>query len=129
PYPANYTPGPGVHVGPLGTTWFWDGVKWAILRPRVTNSAGPSSPTPVCKPSVMYNAGHSEIVVFGGRRDWCRTSGETWIWNGSEWIPPTLGQTGPDMRTGSSTAYDASRNVDVLFGGYDGGGCQIANLP
>jgi hypothetical protein len=129
PHPADFTPGPGIHIGPLATAWFWDGVKWAILRPRMTNSAGPSSPTPVCDPSVVYDAGRREIVVFGGGRDWCRTSDETWIWNGSEWTPPTLGKTAPDGRTGSSMAYDARRNVDVLFGGYDGGGCHIANLP
>jgi hypothetical protein len=36
---------------------------------------------------------------------------ESWIWNGSEWTPPTLGKIALVGRTGSSMAYDASRNV------------------
>jgi hypothetical protein len=129
PFGADFTPAPGDHMGPLATTWFWDGSKWAIVIPKHAASAGPSSPTPVCNPSVVYDAGHREIVVFGGRLDWCTTSNETWIWNGSAWTAPTLGKTAPDQRTGSSMAYDSVRNVDVLFGGYDGGGCGIGNLP
>lgn len=129
PYGADFTPAAGDHMGPLATAWLWDRGTWAILRPTASTSAAPSSPTPVCDPGVVYDAGHREIVVFGGKRDWCKTSNETWIWDGTRWTPPTQALTEPDPRTGSSMAYDSRRNVDVLFGGYDGGGCGIGNLP
>src|SRR5712691_1744691 len=125
---AEFTPPPGYQVGPLSTAWAWDGAKWAILTPSPSTSASPSTPPALCDPSLAYDSNRREIVLFGGKRDWCTTSDETWIWNGTAWTPPTLFETEPDSRSGSSMAYDSSRNVIVLFGGYRGD-CRIGNLP
>lgn len=41
--------------------------------------------------------------------------GDTWTWNGTSWNRPDA--KGPSPRYGASVAFDAARNVFVLFGG------------
>jgi hypothetical protein len=72
---------------------------------------------------MAYDANRGLVVLFGGY-DATRYSNETWHWDGSSWWKlPDGGPSGPPRpagRSGAMMAYDASRQVVVLFGGYDG---------
>jgi hypothetical protein len=62
---------------------------------------------------------HDRVVLFGGC---CVVSlnafGDTWVWNGSDWIHKNPGLP-PSPRKGASMAWDPSTNRVLLFGGFD----------
>ncbi len=63
-----------------------------------------------------YDAGRSQVVVFGGDGD---TSGsDTWVHYGSTWTRKNPSQS-PPARGHSRLIHDAARGQSVLFGGLD----------
>lgn len=83
-------------------------IGWALLRPS-------TSPPNLSHSGFAYDSASSEAVVFGGltKNTW---SGETWVWNGENWLkasPPVS----PSAREKLAMAYDEARDKIVLFGG------------
>jgi cysteine-rich repeat protein len=103
----------------LADTWEWDGSAWARLEPE-------RSPPARSDASIAYDAARRRIVMFGGasnggfRRD-------TWEWDGVRWIertPPPPAPS-PAARRQAAMAYDGSRGLVVLFGGFDSVGGDV----
>lgn len=69
---------------------------------------------------LAYDSARGVTVLFGGHRGggggtWF---GDTWEWDGAEWA--LSNEAGPAARYETAMAYDAAREVVVLFGGADG---------
>ena len=83
------------------------------------------SPITVARPSARgamgfaLNSTAGNGLLFGGMTGQASAVGETWSWAGGAWtrLTPT---TEPSARGGVSMAYDAQRQVMVLFGGDNG---------
>ena len=72
--------------------------------------------------SIVYDAAHGQVVLFGGvfpgNTD-PRVSnflGDTWIWDGTNWNQKSP-QTSPPARYAFGMAYDSAQSQVVLFGG------------
>ncbi|MBI4866058.1 MAG: hypothetical protein HY816_03815 [Candidatus Wallbacteria bacterium] len=103
--------GGSVSGSPDAETWELDGGAWTMrLRPF----AGPSARS---YHAVAYDEARGETVLFGG--DDGALNGETWRWNGAEWLNSTPGLS-PSTRSEAGMAYDADRQRVVLFGGKTG---------
>jgi hypothetical protein len=122
---------PGVPPGPQGgcavnDTWEWDGNTWT----QAHDGDGPS-PGPRIGAAATWDG--DRVLLFGGGivkvedtacpgrgragRDVCAFA-DLWAWNGSTWTELTpAGGPGPSARTDAAMAYDAARDVVVLFGG------------
>ena len=91
-------------------TWELDGRVW-------TQAAPDHAPAPRANVALAYDPIRETTVMFGGRGpDPGAPLGDTWVWNGADWIeqhPPTS----PLARSGASMAWDAPRRRLVLFGG------------
>ena len=73
-----------------------------------------TSPPPRNEAMMAYDAGTSQVVLFGGEGN-NGPLNDTWIWNGTSWME--VATTGPSPRTAATMAYDASSGLVVLFGG------------
>ena len=105
-------------------TWEWDGTVWTRRAVGCSSSASmdgastlPDRPPPRAHQAMTYDATRAATVMFGGRQGEMYLS-DTWEWNGSEWRAeaPTVSQA-PSGRAGHAMAFDARRNVTVMFGG------------
>jgi hypothetical protein len=92
----------------LGDTWKWDGHNWTQLFPE-------SSPSPRAHHDMVYDSISERIKLFGGTTA-DGYSNEMWEWDGETWTPIVVPT--PPGRAGHALAYDYSRNVLVLYGGY-----------
>ncbi len=94
-----------------GETWSWDGDRW-LLRAI-------GDPTYRGGHSIAYDELRSVTVLFGGY-DAAPGSQpspiDTWEWDGMEWTQRTV--SGPPARVSGAMAYDVTRGVTVLYGGY-----------
>src|SRR5262245_33826308 len=88
-------------------TWVWDGAVWTQ---RTTSVAPPAEPCVGVYDSVR----HRIVATFGG----FSSPMQTWEWDGSVWQHCQTGS--PPPRYSYGLAFDAARNVTVLFGGRDG---------
>ena len=95
---------------------FFDGNGWS--QRTITNAE-----LPMTGP-LAYFAPQGHLILFGDELDSLShpvnsVGGppSTWAWNGSDWQKLDVG-TGPFNRLSSVLAYDSSRRVLVLFGGY-----------
>lgn len=98
-------------------TWTWDGTTWTQQNPA-------SSPTSRYGAAMKYHAASGRLVLFGGvdcSGDTCTDLPDTWTWDGSNWTQMSP-STSPPERSDAAMAYDAVRQVLVLFGGQDTGG-------
>ncbi|MCK4659379.1 MAG: hypothetical protein KAV82_07645 [Phycisphaerae bacterium] len=100
----------------LGDTWEWDGTAWAQVAT--------SGPTDRWSARMVYDGIRQECVLFGGIWD-TGGSGEeewlyndTWVWDGTSWQQRVV--EGPCARRSHGMAFDDTRQVAVLFGGYGG---------
>jgi hypothetical protein len=92
--------------GNSAETWEFDGANWN--KPTLQGAPPPASHAY----SMVYDAGHQRVVLFGG-------SGPvsmTWTYDGTAWTNQTL-QASPPARRAAAMAYDSVRGVVVLFGG------------
>lgn len=94
-----------VHFGAgrdFNETWEWDGTSW--IQRMV---AGP--PAGQC---MTYDSARQVAVLIGYGAE----MNETWEWDGVSWTQRVVA--GPPIRARPAIAYDASRHVTVLFGGF-----------
>jgi RHS repeat-associated protein len=86
--------------------------NWATASP-----SGP--PTARFEPSMGWDAGHSKVVLFGGKNSSGVAIQETWTWDGATWTKLTPA-TQPSARWGAQLVYDTALSKMVLFGGRSG---------
>lgn len=94
-------------------TWEWDGTDWTQLTPAH------SPPPPVRHGHAMaYDAARHRVVLFGGQSGG-KPLGDTWEWDGTDWIQTALVGPSPPARYDHAMAYDERRGRVLLFGGQD----------
>ncbi len=101
-------------------TWEWNGSSWREVcdyddcsRPSVRSGA-----------AMVYDAGAGVALLVGGYNG-ASYIADTWAWSGTAWQRKCGGPTActnPTGRAFHGLAYDMSRDVTVLFGGYTGAG-------
>ncbi len=103
----------------LADTWVWDSTSnW-------TRKSPPTSPPARDSHAMAYDAARHQVVLFGGTA----LGGigpdvyfsDTWVWDGNNWTQKFPIHV-PPARQNHSMAYDAERQVVVLFGGLQPGG-------
>src|ERR1035441_4529685 len=112
---------PGVLILPLLTA-----MLLAQTAGNWTQESPPASPSARDLHSMVYDAAHGQVVLFGGvfpGNSDPRVSnflGDTWIWDGTNWNQKSP-QTSPPARGYCLMAYDAAHQQVVLFGGFSSG--------
>jgi hypothetical protein len=91
----------------LNDTWSFDGQIWSRI---IT-----ATPSARFQHAMVFDAGSGRTVLFGGF-DGTRMLGDTWEFNGSNWLP-IAASPAPPARAWSAMAYDLGRARTVLFGG------------
>ena len=88
---------------------------WATITP----SASSTTPAGRWQHAMTYDTARARTVVFGGNLNQSSdaSTNETWEWTGSSWQQRTP-VTSPSARRMTAMAFDATRNVAVLYGGY-----------
>ena len=83
--------------------------QWALVSVE--------GPAPRAHHAMAWDSCRDVVVLFGGDYDGTLSGrfGDTWEWNGSEWILRST--TGPTPRTGHAMSFDSTRCRTVLFGG------------
>jgi len=107
----------GAHRDPNGAviyhdeTWAFDGVSWS----GVAGSVPPAR----ASHGMVFDAARGELVLFGGMNSDVSpyTFSDTWVLDGSGWLR-VMGVPQPPARSWFGMAFDAARDVVVLFGGY-----------
>ena len=64
---------------------------------------------------MTYDSEREKVVLFGGAQLGQMMS-DTWEWDGTRWIQAAT--QGPTARFPAGFAYDAAREVVLLFGGH-----------
>ncbi len=95
-------------------TWQWSGTQWtsacttACTKPSARQQA-----------AMAFDVQNGVSVLFGGYP----ANQETWTFNGTSWTQQCTGSpcidNRPDARFAFAMAYDESRKVTVLFGGFN----------
>jgi hypothetical protein len=95
----------------FGDTWEWDGDDWTL---RAT-----SGPAPRWGHAMAHDSVRARTILFGGNicADNCTYFGDTWEWDGATWTEHKV--PGPAPRAFFALAFDESRAVTVLHGGFD----------
>jgi hypothetical protein len=106
---GGFTPG-GRHVG---DTWAWDGTRWTALPP----AAEPRSHA-----RMAYHRRLNLLLVAGAMRSTSLVAAR----GDAGWAPLAV-TGGPSLRYLPEVAYDARRNVLVLFGGGDLASGELLN--
>lgn len=92
-------------------TWIWDGSNWQQVAVAGPGARGGNQ--------MAYDAARARTVLFGGFTEPGPViHGDTWLWDGAQW-QPQLPVTSPPPRYAHGMAYDALREVVVLYGGRD----------
>ncbi len=99
----------GQYLQSLADTWIWNGSNWTQLSPANSPSAREDY-------SMVYDAAHSQVVLFGGEDANGNYLNDTWIWNGTTWTQLTP-STPPPARDAQGMAYDAALGEVVMWGG------------
>ena len=75
----------------LNDTWVWDGVDWTAVYPG-------SAPLPRHRPSMVFDAARSVLVMHGGllTLPFLVSHRDTWTWDGIDWLE--VATTGPTFR-------------------------------
>jgi hypothetical protein len=104
----------GRHHGASGLsdTWLCDASGWRQVFPSTT-------PPPRWNNAMATDTARGRVVMFGGGGG-PGYLGDTFEWNGTDWVLRTL--SGPSPRVGHAMAYDSVRGRVVLFGGSNNSG-------
>ncbi|HMG86783.1 MAG TPA: choice-of-anchor D domain-containing protein [Terracidiphilus sp.] len=104
-------------TGAQNDTWAWNGTTWTRLIASSLNFPGQPSMRDYF--SMVYDAAHSRVVMFGGELNNTNFYSDTWLWDGTSWsqASPT---NQPPGRYGQGMAYDAALGQTVMFGGANG---------
>ncbi len=115
---------------PLGDTWryFAEADRW--------EQEANSGPSPRFGQSMVYDHDFKRFVLFGGT-DGADTHGDTWAVKVINRRPPyaptvqwiQLANDGPAPRCCAGMVYDKDFEVSILFGGTDGAGAAIEDIP
>lgn len=105
-----------------GDTWIWDGTAWAQASPV-------TAPPARAYHALAYDPARRVTLLFGGYagETACPPLGycnDLWAWDGSTWAQVSPA-TAPSARIGHALAYDSTRGVIILFGGYDSSGALL----
>lgn len=120
---------------PFNDLWEWDGARWLQRMPNsqsggwTRSDAGywqldyQNGPVARTQHGMAYDSGRGRLVLFGGQT---RDPGgsqvflnDTWEWDGLSWFLAAAAATvGPTPRINSAMAYDTSRGVTVMTGGF-----------
>ncbi len=92
---------------PTDDTWEWDGEAWTERSP---------AHVPPARYQHAMAAMRDRVVLFAGQGAEEFIQGDTWTWDGTDWTQESPAHS-PPARFGHSLAFDAGRNVAVLFGG------------
>ncbi len=98
--------------GLAGDTWAWNG-HWTRLQV--------SGPSARYSAAMAYDSNRQRLVLFGGYGPFPAIDGDTWEWDGTAWSQRTPAGIAPGPRGDSVAAFDASRGVTVVYGGYNQG--------
>ena len=85
-----------------------------------------TAPPALADPAVAYDPDLGAVVLFGGVLAGGAPSNQTWEWNGTRWLQPSLAAA-PPVRSAASLAFDAVHHQFLLFGGLDGSGHALAD--
>ncbi len=99
---------------PVDDTWTLLGVEWIRRAPTRAPSGRKGH-------AMAYDPVHQHIVLFGGRA-LDDLSGETWLWDGTEWSLVSASADGPGPREDATLVYDPVLGALVLVGGSTPGG-------
>lgn len=125
---------PNVGYVGFGEVWEWNGAHW---RQRTTYDSSNAwhqdsngswvpnyrdTPPARLQHGMAFDSRRGRVVVFGGRSASPAGGdvffGDTWEWDGLHW--ELRATNGPASRINASLAYDSSRGVTVLYGGFPG---------
>jgi hypothetical protein len=94
----------------MNDTWEYDGSTW-VQRTSATTPPARNGHT------LAFDASRQTVVMYGGAGSpGLTTYGDTWEWNGVDWIASTPAAN-PGLRGGGALQYDAARQSCVFFGG------------
>jgi hypothetical protein len=85
------------------------------LTPAWQQQSPSNSPSARYIHAVTYDAGHGQVVLFGGFGGGGELR-DTWLWNGTNWSQASPANS-PSARSAHAMAYDAAHGQVVLFGG------------
>ena len=110
--------------GYLSDTWEFDGVDWQEVFPTL-------SPCPRAWHGMVWNQVSERVFLFGGAGTGDPTDCDpycaySWEYDGTTWINVTPSQN-PPRRSAHQLAFDVSRGVVVLFGGFNIDGTDCVN--
>lgn len=120
------------NAGASNETWEFNGITWSQV-PTL------NAPAPREEMGMVYDASRNRTIVFGGCDEGISAIyGDTWEYNGSDWVEVTP-TASPTPRFRGMMEYDSNRSRTVYFGGYDGtiqrtetweyGGDQWVQIP
>ena len=69
---------------------------------------------------MAYDAFRRRVLMFGGGYGSSVAFGDTWEWDGVDWIQHSVSPS-PSARWGHALAFDDRRGRVVLFGGFHAG--------
>jgi hypothetical protein len=75
---------------------------------------------------MAFDSIRSRAVLFGGPTLPAIPLGDTWEWDGEQWLQ--VATTGPQPRTGHAMAFDPGRGRTVLYGGANAQGNRLLEL-
>lgn len=101
-----------------GETWEFDGANWHQV-------STPNSPSGRYAHAMFYDEDSERVILFGGQTGPGASdlSGETWQFDGTDWVLQNLSVSPPPMQ-GMAATYDPSRRQGVIFGGITASGLQ-----
>jgi len=99
--------------GPDNETWEWDGTSKTWTEQFPAHSPSPRQAT------LAYDVSTNEVILFGGSFTGYHFYGDTWAYNGVDWVQQNPA-TSPPARTDNGLAFDPILKAVVLFGGLAG---------
>jgi hypothetical protein len=108
----------GGYYGPdnlfFDETWEYEDGQWTERFPAHHPEARESS-------ALVYDVGRGVVVLFGGGQAAGSTVyGDTWEWDGNDWVQRLDLSASPPARWAHSMTYDGDRQRVILFGGLAG---------
>ncbi|MGE3540534.1 MAG: kelch repeat-containing protein [Candidatus Tectimicrobiota bacterium] len=99
----------------LGDTWEYDGTGW-------NQKAPPTAPSARFGAAMIYDSLRQVTVLFGGRISSSSLIlvNETWEYNGTTWLQRAPVNRPSVRQLNGSMIYDSTRQIAVLFGGFNG---------
>src|SRR5581483_8363800 len=95
------------------------------------HTLAPASTPGVRSTALAWDEARGEVVLFGGQDDSGSALGplhdDTWVWDGQTWTQ-RMPLTAPPPRRSHALAYDADRQLTVLFGGEGGLGDALGDM-